>query len=73
MGDLPYRARERDVEELFDRFGRIKGVSLKNGFGFVEFGDDRDAAAAVRELDGRSFMGKRLIESCHKYSNLRLQ
>ena len=60
MGNLPYRARERDVEELFDRFGRIKDVSLKNGFGFVEFDDDRDADDAVREMDGRSFLGKRL-------------
>ena len=59
MGNIPYSARERDVEKLFDRFGRIREVSLKNGFGFVEFDDDRNADDAVREMDGRSFMSKR--------------
>ena len=29
VGNLSYDARERDVEQLFERFGRIRSVSLK--------------------------------------------
>ena len=59
MGNIPYSARERDVEKLFDRFGRIRDVSLKNGFAFVEFEDDRDADDAVYDLNRTTFMGER--------------
>ena len=59
VGGISHRARERDVEKLFDRFGRIKDVSLKNGFAFVEFDDDRDADDAVYDLNRTTFMGER--------------
>jgi len=60
VGGISHRARERDVEKLFDRFGRIRDVSLKNGFAFVEFEDDRDADDAVYDLNRTSFMGERI-------------
>ena len=59
VGGISHRARERDVEKLFDRFGRIRDVSLKNGFAFVEFEDDRDADDAVYDLNRTTFMGER--------------
>ena len=61
MGNVPLRAGERDVEELFNKFGRIKFVSLKKSFGFVEFDDDRDADDAVRDMDGCSLLGQRFL------------
>lgn len=42
------RTRERDLEHEFDRYGRVERVDLKNGFGFVEFDDPRDADDAIR-------------------------
>jgi len=60
VGGISHRARERDVEKLFDKFGRIKDVSLKNGFAFVEFDDDRDADDAVYDLNRSTFMGERI-------------
>ena len=59
VGGISHRARERDVEKLFDRFGRIKDVSLKNGFAFVEYEDDRDADDAVYDLNRTTFMGEK--------------
>lgn len=35
VGRVPYRARERDIEDFFQGFGRIRDVVLKNGFAFV--------------------------------------
>ena len=41
LGGLSHRARERDVEKFFRKFGRIRDISLKNGFAFVDFDDYR--------------------------------
>ncbi|EEC19227.1 alternative splicing factor SRp55/B52/SRp75, putative, partial [Ixodes scapularis] len=59
IGHLSYRVRERDLEKFFRGFGKIREVLLKNGFGFVEFDDDRDADDAVYELNGRELDGER--------------
>ncbi|KRZ74679.1 Serine/arginine-rich splicing factor 4, partial [Trichinella papuae] len=61
IGRLPYRARERDVEDFFKGYGRIREILLKNGFGFVEFDDPRDADDAVYHLNGRELCGERII------------
>ncbi|MGH0160966.1 UNVERIFIED_CONTAM: hypothetical protein FKN15_009037 [Acipenser sinensis] len=53
IGRLSPHARERDVEKFFKGFGHIREVNLKNGFGFVEFDDHRDADDAVYELNGK--------------------
>ncbi len=71
VGGLSYRARERDVEKLFQKYGRIREVSLKNGYGFVEFDDYRDADDAVYSLDGRNFMGDRYAWDMHDIRILR--
>jgi arginine/serine-rich splicing factor 4/5/6 len=35
IGRLPNRASERDVEHFFRGYGRIREVTLKQGYGFV--------------------------------------
>ena len=59
VGGISHRTRERDVEKLFQKYGRIREVTLKNGYGFVEMDDSRDADDAVYGLNGRTFMGDR--------------
>uniref|UniRef100_A0A8C6ZT98 Serine and arginine rich splicing factor 4 n=1 Tax=Nothoprocta perdicaria TaxID=30464 RepID=A0A8C6ZT98_NOTPE len=61
IGRLSYQARERDVERFFKGYGRILEVDLKNGYGFVEFDDLRDADDAVYELNGKDLCGERVI------------
>lgn len=61
VGRLPYSARERDIERFFKGYGRVKEVLLKNGYGFVEFDDSRDADDAVYELNGKELLGERII------------
>ena len=36
-------------EDLFRKFGNIRSIHMKVGFGFIEFEDPRDADDAVRE------------------------
>nr|CAD2163391.1 unnamed protein product [Meloidogyne enterolobii]CAD2190383.1 unnamed protein product [Meloidogyne enterolobii] len=61
IGNLPSRATERDLEHFFKGFGKIRDVMLKNGFGFVEFDDSRDADDAVYEQNGRELCGHRVV------------
>ncbi|XP_040280295.1 serine/arginine-rich splicing factor 5-like isoform X3 [Bufo bufo] len=61
IGRLSHRARQSDVERFFKGFGKILEVDLKNGYGFVEFEDVRDADDAVYEMNGRDLCGERVI------------
>ncbi|KAF9291343.1 putative pre-mRNA splicing factor [Linnemannia elongata] len=61
LGRLARDASDRDVESLFKSYGRLREVTLKNGFGFVEFSDPRDAKDAVYDFHGKEFMGERLV------------
>jgi len=61
VGRLPSRASERDIERLFKGYGRLRDINLKNGYGFVDFEDYRDADDAVYDLNGKEYMGERVI------------
>eukprot|EP00854_Cymbomonas_tetramitiformis_P007590 gene7590-9037_t len=65
VGNLPSDIRERDLEDLFYKYGHIVEVELKMlsrppGFAFVEFEDERDADEAVHGRDGYNLHGNRL-------------
>jgi splicing factor, arginine/serine-rich 1 len=65
VGNLPVDVREREVEDLFAKYGRIRYVELKTParpppYAFVEFDDPRDAHDAVRGRDNYDFYGSRL-------------
>jgi len=61
VGRLSREARQRDIEKLFKGYGEIREVNLKNGFGFVEFRDHKDAEDVVYDFHGKEFLGERLI------------
>ncbi|XP_044964368.1 serine/arginine-rich-splicing factor SR34-like [Hordeum vulgare subsp. vulgare] len=71
VGNLPGDIREREVEDLFYKYGRIVEIDLKvpprpPGFAFVEFEDPRDAEDAIQGRDGYNFDGNRLrVELAH--------
>ena len=67
VGNLPFSARQEDVEQLFAEHGEVLSVALPTdretgrprGFGFVEMSKD-DATKAIRALDGQDFDGRNL-------------
>ncbi|KAK0411388.1 hypothetical protein QR680_005629 [Steinernema hermaphroditum] len=61
IGRLPQRASEQDVYRFFKGYGRIREVVIKNGFGFVEFSEVRDAEDAVFDLNGKELCGDRVV------------
>lgn len=65
VGGLPYGTRERDLEKFFKGYGRTRDILIKNGYGFVEFEDYRDADDAVYELNGKELLGERSVRFFH--------
>ncbi|KAH8117072.1 RNA-binding domain-containing protein [Phellopilus nigrolimitatus] len=61
LGKLPSDTRTEDVSKMFDAFGRVVDVRVMTGFGFVEYESSRDAEDAVRDLNGRSFLGANIV------------
>lgn len=68
IGRLSHRASERDVEDFFHGYGRIRDIVLKNGFGFVEFDSSRDADDAIYDLNGKELAGERVTLEFSKRS-----
>jgi arginine/serine-rich splicing factor 7 len=60
VGHLASRTRERDLDEVFDKYGRIRRIEMKNGYAFIEYDDYRDADDAVYDMHGRTLDGARL-------------
>lgn len=71
VGNLPLDIKEREVEDLFYKYGRIVDIELKVPprppcYCFVEFESSRDADDAIRGRDGYNFDGCRLrVELAH--------
>ncbi|XP_028263033.1 serine/arginine-rich splicing factor 6-like isoform X1 [Parambassis ranga] len=61
VGRLSYHVREKDIQRFFSGYGKLLEVDLKNGYGFVEFEDMRDADDAVYELNGKELCGERVV------------
>ncbi len=68
VGNLPFRAEQEDVAELFAPFGEVVNCSLplerdtgrKRGFAFVELSDDTAETKAIDALQGAELMGRPL-------------
>ncbi|KAL9228200.1 hypothetical protein vseg_003805 [Gypsophila vaccaria] len=71
VGNLPGDIKEREVEDLFYKYGPIVHIDLKipprpPGYAFVEFEEARDAQDAIDGRDGYDFDGHRLrVELAH--------
>jgi len=68
VGNLPFRAEQNDVAELFAPYGEVVNCSLpldrdtgrKRGFAFVEMVDDASETRAIDALQGAELMGRPL-------------
>ena len=68
VGNLPFRAEQEDVAELFAPYGEVANCSLplerdtgrKRGFAFVEMADPGLEDRAIEALQGAELMGRPL-------------
>jgi len=63
------KVRRRDLEDAFDKFGKIVDITLKEGrdrFAFIEFDDVRDAEDAVEKMNNYELCERKIrIEFAH--------
>ncbi|MBD98511.1 MAG: RNA-binding protein [Verrucomicrobia bacterium] len=70
VGNIPYKATEDDLGNLFAEFGDVSSVKIiqdkftgrSKGFGFVEMNDEA-GVNAIESLDGYEHMGRNLVVS----------
>lgn len=68
VGNLSFDASEADIRELFSQFGDVSEVAMimdrdsgrPRGFCFVSMGSREGMEAAIKELDGKEWMGRPL-------------
>jgi len=68
IGNIPYKATEEDLRELFSEYGEIESLKIvqdqftgqSKGFGFIEMINEEDAKKAMSGLNEKDFMGKSL-------------
>jgi len=68
VGNLNFRTKDRDLEDMFGKYGKIKDVYIpidqdsgsSRGFAFITFHDERDADDAVDAMDDREIDGRPL-------------
>ena len=49
-----------ELEELFKPYGKIAGVNLQSGYGFVQFEEEDSVRMAIKQVHGTSFKGSNL-------------
>lgn len=67
VGNLPYRANESAIRELFEQYGSVQSVRLlkdrqtgkRRGFGFVEM-EENGATVAIQSLNESEFQQRTL-------------
>jgi cold-inducible RNA-binding protein len=69
IGNLNYKVREGDLEQVFKQFGDVSSARVitdretgrSKGFGFVEMADDSEAQEAIKELNGKDLGGRAMV------------
>ena len=68
VGNLGFKVTSEELQGLFEPFGEVRSALIltdrdtgqSRGFGFVEMLNDADADAAIENIDGNEFLGRRL-------------
>ena len=69
IGNLNYKVRENDLQQLLAEYGEITSVKVimdretgrSKGFSFVEMPDDAAAQKVIEKLNGTEYEGRALV------------
>ena len=69
IGNLSYRVRESDLQEVLEEYGVVDSVKLiidrdtrrSKGFAFAEMTNEEEARAMIKELDGAEYEGRQMV------------
>ena len=60
VGNIPQSARNSELKELFEKFGKVVECDILKEFAFVHMEDTNDAKAAIAGLNDSLWMGSRI-------------
>lgn len=68
VGGLPYATTDEELKEAFSQAGTVESAVIimdkmsgrSKGFGFVEMSSDEEAQAAIDQMNGKDFGGRKL-------------
>jgi RNA recognition motif-containing protein len=74
VGNLDFKATEKELNKLFSEFGEIEDVAIikdrdtnrSKGFGFVTFVNDEDADKAISGMNEKDFDGRKITVNVAK-------
>lgn len=69
VAGLPYEVKDDQLQEYFAKVGAVASAKVitdrfsgrSKGFGFVEMANEADAAKAIEELNGTTFISRQII------------
>lgn len=69
IGNLNYRVRESDLQQVLEEYGVVESVKLiidrdtnrSKGFAFAEFTNESEARNAINELNGAEYEGRQMV------------
>lgn len=69
VGSLPWAVNDDSLKTTFSQFGNVVSAKVivdretgkSRGFGFVEMGDDSEANAAIKALNGSQLAGRNIV------------
>ena len=68
IGNLSYNVTEETIRQAFESFGQVTSAKIikdkytgqSRGFGFVEMLEQAQAQAAIKSLNGKELLGKKM-------------
>ena len=69
IGNLNYRVRESDLQQVLEEYGTVESVKLiidrdtrrSKGFAFVEMPNDDEAKEAIKQLNGAEYVNRTMV------------
>jgi arginine/serine-rich splicing factor 7 len=62
VAKLHHRTKEADLQDAFSKFGKIKDLSIKHTYAFINFEDHTAAENAIKEMNNKTFVnGEELV------------
>lgn len=69
IGNLNYRVRESDLQQVLEEYGTVESVKLiidrdtrrSKGFAFAELPNENEARNAIEELNGAEYEGRQMV------------
>ena len=75
VGNIPYNFKEDDLKQVFSEYPSVVSAKLvidrqtqrSKGYGFIEMGDDNEAAMAIEKLNDSLVSGRNIkVNNAHK-------